>query len=321
MRVDQCRRQRSRDVRQRRPLRRALSRRSGRRRALCIRNAGRDRRNRVVAREPEYLVRVAMGSPRDRARSRCRIVDDARVRRSGQSARRDASRAASMRIDLSMIGERACRPIRAFRAARTCMLPRVESGIALRVRHWERGVGLTMACGTGAVACAVHARSIEASLRHRSTSSFRADGSSSSGTAAASAFMTGPAVRVFDTEVRVESARALAHDRARLLRRKGRIYFDEDSVAACRRRHRARSRARRADSGAAGRVRDDPARPAPADDDRPASRTHTRSRRFCRRATRACSCRPTRRNAVRRRCRSSAIRSPASSTTSCTSRR
>ncbi len=29
---------------------------------------------------------------------------------------------------------------------------------ALRARHWERGVGVTQACGTGAVACAVAAR-------------------------------------------------------------------------------------------------------------------------------------------------------------------
>lgn len=77
-----------------------------------------------------------------------------------------------------------------------------ERDHALRVRHWERGVGLTMACGTGAVACAAVA------LERRG---FRSpvqvvvpggrlvvewDG-------IGDAYLIGPAVRVFDAEVRV----------------------------------------------------------------------------------------------------------------------
>jgi diaminopimelate epimerase len=76
-------------------------------------------------------------------------------------------------------------------------------GDALRVRHWERGVGLTMACGTGAVACAA------AALRENLVTSpvdvfvpggrlvVEWDGRGG-------AFLIGPAVRVFDAQVRVE---------------------------------------------------------------------------------------------------------------------
>lgn len=66
------------------------------------------------------------------------------------------------------------------------------------VRHYERGVGLTHACGTGAVASAVAAihRGIAASPVdvHVPGGVLRIEWEGSG-----SAFMTGPAVRVFDT--------------------------------------------------------------------------------------------------------------------------
>ncbi len=73
---------------------------------------------------------------------------------------------------------------------------------ALRVRHWERGVGLTMACGTGAVACAAVA--ITAGTAASPVEVFVPGGRllvewDGSGDAR----LTGPAVRVFDTEVDV----------------------------------------------------------------------------------------------------------------------
>ena len=76
----------------------------------------------------------------------------------------------------------------------------------MRVRHYERGAGLTYSCGTGAVACAA------AAMRRGRVSSpvdvnvpgghvlVEWDGHSE-------AFLTGPAVRVF--EASVENARAL----------------------------------------------------------------------------------------------------------------
>lgn len=72
-------------------------------------------------------------------------------------------------------------------------------------RHWERGVGLTRACGTGAAACAA------AAIRGGSAQTpvevhvpggvltIEWDGE-------AEAFLSGPAVRVFDTELTVRHA-------------------------------------------------------------------------------------------------------------------
>lgn len=79
---------------------------------------------------------------------------------------------------------------------------------ALTVRHWERGVGFTQACGSGAVACAVAARSrglvampVEVYVpggRLR----VEWDGRGA-------AFLSGPAERVFDTRVEAPIARAI----------------------------------------------------------------------------------------------------------------
>jgi diaminopimelate epimerase len=76
----------------------------------------------------------------------------------------------------------------------------LEDSGALRVRHWERGVGLTMACGTGAVACASVA--IE---QKRVFSPVSVDVPGGRLTVEwdgrGDTFLSGPAVRVFDTEV------------------------------------------------------------------------------------------------------------------------
>ncbi len=70
----------------------------------------------------------------------------------------------------------------------------------LEVRHWERGVGLTQACGTGAAACAAAAIRfglVESPVAVHVPGGVLAvewDGTGE-------AFLTGPAVRVFDTNV------------------------------------------------------------------------------------------------------------------------
>jgi len=76
----------------------------------------------------------------------------------------------------------------------------VETPSALRVRHFERGAGLTMACGTGAVASAVAAivrGGVHSPVEVRVpggelTIEWNGNGH---------AFMTGPAVHVFDTQI------------------------------------------------------------------------------------------------------------------------
>jgi diaminopimelate epimerase len=71
---------------------------------------------------------------------------------------------------------------------------------AIRVRHWERGVGLTMACGTGAVACAAVA--IASGTAASPVEVFVPGGRLVvEWDGAGNAYLTGPAVRVFDAEV------------------------------------------------------------------------------------------------------------------------
>lgn len=78
----------------------------------------------------------------------------------------------------------------------------------LDVRHWERGVGLTQACGTGAAACA--AAAIRFGMAESPVAVHVPGGLlmvewSGEG----EAFLTGPAVRVFDTTVAALHAAAV----------------------------------------------------------------------------------------------------------------
>ena len=59
-------------------------------------------------------------------------------------------------IDLPALGEAAQRLARFPKGTNVHLATRVNAA-TLRVRHFERGVGLTQACGTGAVACAAAA--------------------------------------------------------------------------------------------------------------------------------------------------------------------
>jgi diaminopimelate epimerase len=146
----------------------------------------------VVAREPEYLVRVAMGVPRyERIASpeNAHFVDVGNPHVVLVAGAPDA-------VDLERV---------AASLQGSATLPHggnvhemVRGDDAMIVRHYERGVGLTQACGTGAVACAVVA------LREgfaRSPVDVRVPGGlltvewDGSGVA----HLTGPAVRVFET--------------------------------------------------------------------------------------------------------------------------
>jgi len=103
------------------------------------------------------------------------------------------------RFDLWAIGE-AIQEEPAYPGGINVHLIEVEGPGSLRVRHYERGVGLTMACGTGAVASAVASIArgdVKSPVLVRVpggelTIEYNGDGH---------AFMTGPAVHVFDTQI------------------------------------------------------------------------------------------------------------------------
>ncbi|MGA8576016.1 MAG: diaminopimelate epimerase [Candidatus Cybelea sp.] len=153
----------------------------------------------VVARDPEYLVRVAMGRPSVGAIAISILPDAAFVDVGNPHVvilRDDVDR-----IDLEGVAEALQREPR-LREGANVHVAAVRGRNALEVRHWERGVGMTMACGTGAVACVAVA--IERRLAVSPVEVFvpggrlfvewEADGS---------AYLIGPAVRVFDAEVNV----------------------------------------------------------------------------------------------------------------------
>ena len=103
------------------------------------------------------------------------------------------------RFDLSAIGE-AIQEEPAYPGGINVHLIEVQGPATLRVRHYERGVGLTMACGTGAVASAV------ASIARGDVKSpvlVRVPGGELTieYPGEGNAFMTGPAVHVFDTQI------------------------------------------------------------------------------------------------------------------------
>jgi diaminopimelate epimerase len=158
----------------------------------------------VVAREPEYLIRVEMGTPRI-APHAVPFLEDARFVDIGNPHvvlfRKNAGD-----VDLTMLATR-LQTAKPFQNGTNVHVAAVEAEDTLRVRHWERGVGLTMACGTGAVACA--AAAIDQQLVRSPVDVFVPGGHlvvewNGSG----SAFLTGPAVRVFDTSVRIEAGAA-----------------------------------------------------------------------------------------------------------------
>ncbi|HET9392415.1 MAG TPA: diaminopimelate epimerase [Candidatus Rubrimentiphilum sp.] len=81
----------------------------------------------------------------------------------------------------------------------------VLDGQTLDVRHWERGVGLTQACGTGAAACAAAAMHLGLA---KSPVEVRVPGGvlRIEWDGKHEAFLTGPAVRVFDTTIAARHA-------------------------------------------------------------------------------------------------------------------
>ena len=156
-------------------------------------------RTEIVAREPEYSVRVAMGRPTIAALALPMLSGAAFVDVGNPHV--VILRANVDGIDLETVAEALQKEPRFSAGTNVHVVAQCGEG-SVRVRHWERGVGLTPACGTGAVACAAVAieRGVAASPLTVLVPGGRLivewDG-------AGNADLIGPAVRVFEAEVNV----------------------------------------------------------------------------------------------------------------------
>lgn len=149
----------------------------------------------IVARDPDYLVRVAIGIPK---------VDGALLQAPDAFVDLGNPHVVLFRDRLEDVDLESA-------AAELNNDPRFPGGTnvhvaakngmgSMRVRHWERGVGLTMACGTGAVACA--AVGVERGIVASPVEIFVPGGRLVvEWDGRGDAYLTGPAVRVFDTDV------------------------------------------------------------------------------------------------------------------------
>lgn len=157
----------------------------------------------IVERGSEYAVRAAMGIPKVSALQiagfeRAWFVDMGNPHVVVLCDDPDA-------VDLDALAHRLQRDAR-FAAGTNVHVVAVRPDGTLRVRHWERGVGQTQACGTGAVACAAVAISnglvtspVDVSVPG---GLLRVDWDGAN-----EAYLTGPAVRVFDADLDVSFLR------------------------------------------------------------------------------------------------------------------
>lgn len=151
----------------------------------------------IVARGEEYRVRVAMGTP---------VIDSLSLDGIGVAWFVDLGNPHVVifvedvdTVDLVALAERLQHDVRFPNGTNVHALALAGDNV-LRVRHWERGVGLTMACGTGVVASAAVA--MMRGLVRSPVEVFVPGGQllvewDGRGVA----YLTGPAVRVFDTEI------------------------------------------------------------------------------------------------------------------------
>jgi diaminopimelate epimerase len=149
----------------------------------------------VVSRGAEYAVRVAMGRP---SITRLTKDDDEWFVDLG-NPHVVLVRSSIDDVDLESIAQEIQTDWR-FTNGTNVHLAELRDRRSMRVAHWERGVGLTMACGTGAVACAAVA--IANGTATSPVEVFVPGGRlvvEWDGTG--NAYLTGPAVRVFDAEV------------------------------------------------------------------------------------------------------------------------
>ena len=151
-------------------------------------------RTEVVARNPEYLVRATVPLPRI-VRNRFDGLGDAVLVDSG-NPHLVLLRGAGDEDDLNVLGPQLQSDLR-FPGGINVHTAVVENPHRLRVRHWERGAGATLACGTGAIAAALAA--IERGSVSSPVDVFVPGGKLVVEIDSSSASLVGPAVRVFDT--------------------------------------------------------------------------------------------------------------------------
>jgi diaminopimelate epimerase len=157
----------------------------------------------IVERGPQYLVRVAIGVPQVSALAMNGQIAAWFVNMGNPHVVVFCDDPAN--IDLEKLAQEVQRQPR-FANGTNVHLVAVQSDGTLRARHWERGVGLTQACGTGAVACAAVAisRGLAASPAVVFVPGGRLvvewDGSNE-------ASLIGPAARVFDADIDVSFLR------------------------------------------------------------------------------------------------------------------
>ncbi|MGA8386256.1 MAG: diaminopimelate epimerase [Candidatus Cybelea sp.] len=148
----------------------------------------------IVSRGAEYAVRVAMGHPLITA-----LDDNGAWFVDLGNPHVVLVRSSVDGVDLESIAEEFRKDSR-FPDGTNVHAVALHDRRTVRVAHWERGVGLTMACGTGAVACAAVA--IASGTVTSPVEVFVPGGRLVvEWDGIGDAYLTGPAVRVFDTEV------------------------------------------------------------------------------------------------------------------------
>jgi diaminopimelate epimerase len=151
---------------------------------------------RVVERGNVYRVRVEMGTPN--VRDDTLAIHDAVVVDTG-NPHVVLFREALEGVELKLLGE-GLQKHAFFPEGVNVHVAVMREPDQIAMRHYERGVGLTMACGTGAVATVAAARSRGLAA---SVVNVRVPGGDLMVEidAGGRAFMTGPAVHVFDTTI------------------------------------------------------------------------------------------------------------------------
>lgn len=153
----------------------------------------------VIQRTPEYLVCVDMPAPRVVARSLEGLKDAVAVEVGNPHVVVFQSNVET--FDLEGLA-RSLQSDRHFPGGVNVHAASIEGAHHVRVRHWERGVGETPACGTGAVAVAVAA--IDAGRMQSPVDVAVAGGTLTVQWDGRNApALIGPAVRVFETEIDV----------------------------------------------------------------------------------------------------------------------